>query len=156
MWNFTFKTVALSSLIALMSTTTSAKDKNLSPFDLVQSQAKITKTRQNYVNSGKALSRAELMSLDAKLLATYGTPTKTRGSLKIWEITNGQALDGAAPHTTIMCGIDEDGSQVFVIDARGAAKGDNPRLFPKVTPKYSQSSVTNRRKVAKKKLNDWD
>jgi len=156
MWYFTFKIVALSSLIALMSTTTSAKDKNLSPFDLIQSQAKITQAQQNYVNSGKKLSRAELMSLDAKIYSAYGKPTKTRGSLKIWEIANGQALDGTAPQTTIMCGIDEDGSQVFVIDARGAAKGDNPRLFPKVIPKYSQSSVTNRRKAPKKKPNDWD
>jgi hypothetical protein len=156
MWNFTFRTAVLSSAIALMSTTASATDRTLSPFDLIQSQAKITQQSQNYVNSGKVLSRAELMSLDAKLHAAYGNPTNKRGALKIWEVDNGRATNGTTSHTTIMCGIDQDGSQVFVIDARGAARGDNPRLFPKVTPKYFQSSVTNRSKAPQTQLNDWD
>ena len=156
MWNFAFKTFALASALALTSLSASAMDQNLSPFALVKSEAKLSQLSENYVNSGTSLSRAELISLDAKLHEAYGEPTSVRGSLKIWEVPNQGNIRGSAKHTTIMCGTDEDGSQVFVIDARGAARGDNPRLTSNQTPRNFKSTAIQQRVAVQKKLNDWD
>lgn len=133
-----------------------------SPFVFAQSEANISQTAQNYIDAGQRLNRDELIALDAKLVKTYGNPTSVRGSLKIWEIANVNAAIGQADHTTIMCGVDRDGSHVFVIDSRGPAQGDNPRLFEtnpnsnpptsktSIFPSFSQNAPQNR------KLNDWD
>lgn len=133
-----------------------------SPLAFAQSEANLSQTAQNYVNSGSKLSREDLKTLDAKLIQTYGNPTSIRGGLKIWEITNASASGGQSDFTTIMCGIDRDGSQVFVIDSRGAAQGDNPRLFEStsslktsgsktsISPNFSQTSPRST------KVNDWD
>jgi hypothetical protein len=133
-----------------------------SPMAFALSEANISQTAQNYVNAGQRLSRDELIALDAKLVKAYGNPTSVRGSLKTWEIANSNAAIGQSEITTIMCGIDRDGSHVFVIDGRGPAQGDNPRLFEakensiQSLPKTSISPSFNQNTMPGRKLNDWE
>lgn len=156
MWNSAFKTVILTSAGALISFTASGMDEGLSPFDWVKSETQLSLTSQNYINSGKRLSRAELMSLDAKLHAAYGEPTSIRRSVKIWEIANTQSFKGTASHTTIMCGIDQDGSQVFVVDARASTAGNTPSFLTRNKIRYSRPNAARQNTAGLNKLNERD
>ena len=149
-----------SCLSLAFSSATYAAPKPKSPFALAQAEARLLTSETNFLSAGKRLSKKDMLSLDTKLIETYGEPTKTRGGLKVWEVPNDKKGRGHASHITIMCGVDADGSQIFVIDGRGQSQGDNPRLKKRksnLKPSKQSSALSNTQSNRPAvKQNDWD
>lgn len=155
------RTFLYSSCLCLaFSSATYAVPKPKSPFALAKSEAKVLTSETNYLSAGKRLSKKDMLSLDIKLIETYGEPKKTRGGLKIWEVPNDKKGRGHAPHITIMSGVDADGSHIFVIDGRGQSQGDNPRLKRRISnlKPSKQSTILSQTQSNRPaiKQNDWD
>ncbi len=73
------------------------------------------------------LTKTECEDIERSLTEAYGPAARTRGSLRIWEVSNKHKSSGQSKFVTIIAG-QEAGRYFVKLDRQGYAASNNPRL----------------------------
>ena len=73
------------------------------------------------------LTKAECENIERSLTEAYGPATRTRGNLRIWEVSNVHKSSGQSKYVTVIAG-QESGRYFVKLDRQGFAVSNNPRL----------------------------
>lgn len=73
------------------------------------------------------LTKAECENIERSLTEAYGPATRTRGSLRIWEVSNEHKSSDQSKYVTVIAG-QEAGRYFVKLDRQDFAVSNNPRL----------------------------